>query len=78
MTISESYKKLFIPMQYNMKNRVSDYSSEHEMAIFRAVTTSKNVNEAVLKINRLKAGRIAEETGERIIEGLLIEFSLSE
>lgn len=64
-------------MQMDMMAEPQNYSSAHEMAIFRAVTTSKNIREAVRKVNLLKDGRIENKKGYEIIDNLLINFSVS-
>ncbi len=75
--INKTYQSYFFGMQRDMMAHAPDFSSAHEMAIYRAITTSRNVREAIKKINILKDGRIATLTGERIIENLLIQFAVS-
>jgi len=70
----ETLERYFIPFQFFVSQHSGDFSSEHESAIFRAIITSKNIEECIGKLEGLKTHRIFWRESEYVITYLIVQY----
>jgi len=70
LRINKKHADKFLAMQNWLKKHESDYSSEHETAIYRAITTSNTELEAARKLNKMRYGRLDPSQNQKGIKKL--------